>query len=214
MSTEVLGDLQKAILEYNSELAVTSAKKAIEEGIDPNQVLEAMTDAVRQVGDGFERGDLWLPDLIGASDTMLKATPIVEEAIMKAGEVRKGLGKVVIGTVYKDIHSVGKDMVGALLRAAGFVVQDLGVNVPPDKFVEALKRHNPDVLAMSALMTTTVSGMRDVIDSIKEVGLRDNVKVMIGGAAVTEEYAQHIGADGYNPTAPGAAKLAKRLLGV
>ena len=104
-------------------------------------------------------------------------------------------------------------MVGALLKAAGFVVQDLGVDVKPDKFVEALKRHNADLVAMSALMTTTIIGMKEVIDGIKEAGLRDKVKVMIGGAAVTDEYAQRIGADGYDPTAPGAVKLARSLLG-
>lgn len=214
MSAEVLRDLQKAILEYNGELAVTSAKKVIEQGIDLNKALETMTDAVRQVGDGFERGELWLPDLIGASDTMLKAMPIIEEAVSKAGGVIKGIGKVVIGTVYGDIHNIGKDMVATLLRAAGFVVEDLGINVSRDKFVDAVRRHRPDVLAMSALMTTTVTGMRDVIEGIKEADLRDKVKVIVGGAPVTEEYAQRIGADGYDPTAPGAPKLAKRLLGV
>jgi len=214
MSAEVLRDLQKAILEYNGELAVTSAKKVIEQGIDLNKALETMTDAVRQVGDGFERGELWLPDLIGASDTMLKAMPIIEDAVSKAGGVMKGIGKVVIGTVYGDIHNIGKDMVATLLRAAGFVVEDLGINVSRDKFVDAVRRHRPDVLAMSALMTTTVTGMRDVIEGIKEADLRDKVKVIVGGAPVTEEYAQRIGADGYDPTAPGAPKLAKRLLGV
>lgn len=214
MSAEVLRDLQKAILEYNGELAVTSAKKVIEQGIDLNKALETMTDAVRQVGDGFERGELWLPDLIGASDTMLKAMPIIEDAVSKAGGVIKGIGKVVIGTVYGDIHNIGKDMVATLLRAAGFVVEDLGINVSRDKFVDAVRRHRPDVLAMSALMTTTVTGMRDVIEGIKEADLRDKVKVIVGGAPVTEDYAQRIGADGYDPTAPGAPKLAKRLLGV
>ncbi len=214
MSAEVLRDLQKAILEYNGELAVTSAKKVIEQGIDLNKALETMTDAVRQVGDGFERGELWLPDLIGASDTMLKAMPIIEDAVSKAGGVMKGIGKVVIGTVYGDIHNIGKDMVATLLRAAGFVVEDLGMNVSRDKFVDAVRRHRPDVLAMSALMTTTVTGMRDVIEGIKEADLRDKVKVIVGGAPVTEDYAQRIGADGYDPTAPGAPKLAKRLLGV
>lgn len=214
MSAEVLRDLQKAILEYNGELALTSAKKVIEQGIDLNKALETMTDAVRQVGDGFERGELWLPDLIGASDTMLKAMPIIEDAVSKAGGVMKGIGKVVIGTVYGDIHNIGKDMVATLLRAAGFVVEDLGMNVSRDKFVDAVRRHRPDVLAMSALMTTTVTGMRDVIEGIKEADLRDKVKVIVGGAPVTEDYAQRIGADGYDPTAPGAPKLAKRLLGV
>ena len=121
---------------------------------------------------------------------------------------------MVIGTVYGDIHNIGKDMVATLLRAAGFVVEDLGINVSRDKFVDAVRRHRPDVLAMSALMTTTVTGMRDVIEGIKEADLRDKVKVIVGGAPVTEDYAQRIGADGYDPTAPGAPKLAKRLLGV
>lgn len=214
MNREVVKDLEESILGYNSELAVISARKVVEEGVDLNEALEAMTDAIRQVGDGFEREELWLPELIAASDTMLQAMTIIEGAIKKAGQTRKGTGNVVIGTVNGDIHTTGKDMVGALLKAAGFVVQDLGVDVKPDKFVEALKRHNAGLVAMSALMTTTIIGMKDVIDGIKEAGLRDKVKVMIGGAAVTDEYAQRIGADGYDPTAPGAVKLAKRLLGV
>ena len=213
MTTKVLKDLEEAILEYNAELAVTTAKKVVEEGIDLNKALEVMTDAIRQVGDGFEKGELWLPDLVAGSDTMLKALAIIEEETKKTGQTRKGVGNVVLGTVHGDIHSTGKDMVGALLIAAGFVVQDLGVNVTSDEFVEALKKYNADVLAMSALMTTTMTGMKDVIDNVKEAGLRDKVKVMVGGAALTEEYAQRIGADGFEPTAPGAVKLAKRLLG-
>ena len=214
MTTEVLKDLERAILEYNGESAVSVAKKVVEEGIDVNTALETVTNAIRQIGDGFGREELWLPELVAASDVMLKVIAILEETAKKSGQPRKGPGNVVIGTVLGDIHTTGKDMVGALLTAAGFIVRDLGVNVTSEQFLDALKEHNADVLAMSALMTTTMTRMKDVIDDIKEAGLRDQVKVMIGGAAITEEYAKDIGADGFDPTAPGAVQLAKRLLGV
>jgi len=209
---EVLDSLRKAIYEYNNELAAESAKKAVEMGIDPLEALDVMTVAIREIGDAFGRGELWLPDLVGASDAMQSAVPILEEEIKKRGESRESLGIVVIGTVFGDIHSIGKTMVATLLTAAGFEVHDVGVNVHAKKFVEAIKENNANILAMSALMTTTCVEQENVIKTLKEDGIRDRVKVMVGGAAVTEEFAETIGADGYDPTAPGAVELAKRLV--
>ena len=214
MTAEVLRDLERAILEYDVESAANVTSKAVEEGIDVDNVLETVTNAIRQVGDGFEREELWLPELVAASDVMLKVIRILEETTTKALKSRKGLGNVVLGTVYGDIHTTGKDMVGALLIAAGFVVWDIGVNITSEQFLDALKKYDADVLAMSALMTTTMTTMPDVIDSLKQAGLRDKVKVMVGGGAITEEYAERIGADGFDPTAPGAVKLAKKLVGI
>jgi len=209
---EVLDNLRRAIYEYNNELAVESAKKAVEIGIDPLEALDIMTVAIREIGDAFGRGELWLPDLVGASDAMQSAVPVLEEEIKKRGENRESLGIVVIGTVFGDIHSIGKTMVATLLTAAGFEVHDVGVNVHAKKFVEAIKENNANILAMSALMTTTCVEQENVIKTLKEDGIRDRVKVMVGGAAVTEEFAETIGADGYDPTAPGAVELAKRLV--
>lgn len=213
MSIEVLENLKKAVMEYDSEGAANWARKAVEAGIDPVEALDAMTVAIRQVGDGFGRGEFWLPDLIGAADAMLAATPILEEEIKRRGTKRESLGTVVIGTVYGDIHTIGKTMVATLLTANGFQVYDVGINVTAEKFVEAIKQYKPDMLAMSALMTMTAPEQKKVIESLKKEGLRDKVKIMVGGGAITQEFADSIGADGYDPTAPGAVKLAKKLVG-
>jgi len=213
MSTDVLENLKKAIVEYESEEAANLARRAIQEKIDPIKILAAMTAAIKQVGDGFGKGELWLPDLVGAANAMTSATPIIEEEIKRRGITRESLGIVVIGTVYGDIHTIGKTMVATLLIAEGFVVNDLGINVTSEHFVEGVKRHKADILAMSALMTMTATEQRKVIGTLKKEGLRDKVKIMVGGGAITQEFANSIGADGYDPTAPGAVKLARKLIG-
>ena len=213
MSTEVLENLKKAIVEYDSEEAANLARRAIQEKIDPIKILTAMTAAIRQVGDGFGKGRLWLPDLVGAADAMTSATPIIEKEIKRRGLTRESLGTVVIGTVYGDIHTIGKTMVATLLIAEGFVVNDLGINVTSERFVEGIKKYKADILAMSALMTMTAPEQRKVIETLKKEELRDKVKIMVGGGAITQEFANSIGADGYDPTAPGAVKLARRLIG-
>jgi len=213
MSTEVLENLKKAIVEYDSEEAANLARRAIQEKIDPIKTLAAMTAAIKQVGDGFGKGELWLPDLVGAADAMTSATPIIEEEIKRRGITRESLGTIVIGTVYGDIHTIGKTMVATLLIAEGFVVNDLGINVTSERFVEGIKKYKADILAMSALMTMTAPEQRKVIETLKKEGLRDKVKIMVGGGAITQEFANSIGADGYDPTAPGAVKLARKLIG-
>jgi len=214
MSSEILNRLQKAILDYDEAEAASCARKIVEEQIDPVEALNAMTTAIRQVGDGFGKGELFLPDLIGAADAMSAATPILEEEIGRSGATRESLGTVVIGTVYGDIHTIGKTMVATLLMAEGFHVEDLGINVTAEGFIEGIKKHNADILAMSALLTTTAPEQRKVIDSLKKEGLMDKVKVIVGGGAITQEFADSIGADGYDPTAPGSVKLARKLIGI
>ena len=213
MNTEVLENLKKAIVECDSEEAVNLARRAIQEKIDPIKILAAMTAAIRQVGDGFGKGELWLPDLVGAADAMTSATPIIEKEIKRRGITRESSGTVVIGTVYGDIHTIGKTMVATLLTAGGFVVNDLGINVTSERFVEGIKKYKADILAMSALMTMTSPEQRKVIETLKKEGLRDKVKIIVGGGAITQEFADNIGADGYAPTAPGAVNLARRLIG-
>jgi len=213
MNTEVLDSLKKAIVEYNSEEAANLARRAIQEKVDPLKTLAAMTAAIKEVGDSFGKGELWLPDLVGAADAMTSATPIIEEEVKRQGITRESLGTVVIGTVYGDIHTIGKTMVATLLTAGGFVVNDLGINVTSESFVEGIKKYKADILAMSALMTMTSPEQRKVIETLKKEGLRDKVKIMVGGGAITQEFADNIGADGYDPTAPGAVNLARRLIG-
>jgi methanogenic corrinoid protein MtbC1 len=201
-----------AVLEYDREKAASLARKAIEEGVSPIEGLAALTDAIRQVGEGYTRGELWLPHLVGAADATEGATPVFVEELQRQGVERESAGTVILGTVYGDIHSIGKAMVGSLLTADGFVVYDIGIDIPAEKFVEEVTTRQPDILAMSSLLTTTAPEQRKVIRFLKEAGLRDKVKIMVGGGAITQEFADEIGADGFETTAPGAAKLARKLV--
>lgn len=214
METEILENVKKHIIEYDSKETVNWVRKAVAEEIDPVKVLNALTLAIRQVGDRFGRGDLWLPELIGAASALQAAMPIVEEELKKRRANPDVLGTIVIGTVYGDIHTIGKDIVSTLLTAEGFKVIDLGVNVAADQFAEAVMKHQADILAMSALLTMTAAEQRKVIDLLGESGIRGRVKVLVGGGAVNEKFAESIGADGYDATAVGGAKLARRLMGV
>ena len=211
-STEPLDQLKKAVVTYDAQLAQAAAQKVVAQNIDPLEALAAMTEAIRLVGDAYAGGELWLPDLVGASEAMSAATPVIEEEVKRRGQARESLGTVIIGTVYGDIHSIGKTMVAALLAAEGFEVHDLGINVTADAFADAVKSHEADILALSALLTTTAPQQREVIELLQKQGIRDQVKIMVGGGAITEEFAQTIGADGFDPTAPGAAKLARALV--
>ncbi len=213
MSSDILDNLKKAILDYDPDASEEWARKAVEAGLNPADALAAMTDAIRVIGEGFRVGDLFLPDLVGAADALTAATPIIEEEIQRIGAKTETMGTVVIGTVYGDIHSIGKTMVATLLQAEGFTVHDIGINVTAEEFVAGIRKHKPDILAMSALMTMTAPEQRKVVESLQAEGLRDGVKIMVGGGAITQEFADSIGADGYNPTAPGAAKLARTLMG-
>ena len=214
MENDILEKLKNIILDFDVDNAAIVAQQAISEGIDPLKCVEALTIAIRIIGDKFGTGELFLPDLVCASEAMKKALPIITAKIEELGEKTQSLGKVIIGTVFGDIHSIGKSMVGTLLYASGFEVIDMGVNVKSTTFLDAVKEHKPDIIAMSSLLTTTMMEQKKVIDGLIEEGLRDKVKVMVGGAPVNKEFAQKIGADGYGSTAPKAVNLAKTLLGI
>lgn len=213
MENEILENLSRSVLTFDERGAAEWAERAVAEGVDPLKAMDALVVAIKEVGDAFGRGDAFLPELIGAAGSLLRAMPIIEAEILRRGAERKSLGKVVIGSVAGDIHNIGKSMVSSLLTAAGFSVHDLGIDVSTEKFLRSVKEHQPDILAMSALLTTTAPEGKKVIDALKEAGMRDKVKVMIGGGAITAEFARRIGADGYDPTAPGAVKVAGALLG-
>ena len=213
-ASEILHGLGQAVFDYDPEAAANWARQAVAEKLDPLVALAALTDAIREVGDGFACGELWLPDLIAAAEAMTAGTTILEAEIAQGSAQQTGLGVVVIGTVFGDIHDIGKNMVVILLRAAGFTVYDLGINIRAEAFVDAAIRHNARLLALSALLTTTAPEQKKVIDLLSEAGLRERVKVIVGGGGITRGFAEAIGADGYEPTAPGAVKLAKQLLAV
>jgi methanogenic corrinoid protein MtbC1 len=213
MAEGTLAELKRAILRYDVEAAQRWARQSVQEGIDPLESIDAMTAAIREVGDGFGRGDLWLPDLIGAANAMKHSAPIIEEEIRRAGLSRPSAGSVVIGTVFGDIHDIGKNMVITLLTADGFTVHDVGVNATAEELIAAVERHEPDILAMSALMTMTSLEQSNTIEGLEKAGLRERVKVMVGGAAITQSFADDIGADGYDASATGAVTLAQRLMG-
>ena len=213
MTAETLVGLGKAIADYDGVAAADWARRSIEAGIDPVEAFDAMTAVISEIGDKFEAGELWLPDLIGAADAMQAAKPILQEQIALTGGRRESLGTVVAGTVHGDIHSIGIEMVCTLLTAAGFDVHYLGIDVSPEVFVEAVRERDADILGMSALLTVTAAEQAKVVKELASAGLRERVKVMVGGGAITEDFAVKIGADGYAPAAPGAVELAKSFVG-
>ena len=213
MGTEVLDALSSAIAGCDSRGAAELARTAVETGLDPLQVFEAMTVAMTEVGRRFEIGECWLPDLVGAADAMQAATPVLDNEIKRKGMARRSLGTVVAGTVQGDIHTIGIQMVCTLLVGAGFTVHNLGISVAPEDFVAAVREHDASILAMSALLTVSAREQGRVIELLKAQGIRESVKVMVGGGAITEDFAVRIGADGYEPSAVGAVMLAHEFVG-
>lgn len=212
MQEDILGNLRRAVIEYDATGAANWAMKAIEEKINPLAALDVIADAVNEVGEAFGRGDLWLPDLVGAAAALQAASPFLEKEIAKTGTLREYRGTVIIGTAFGDVHDIGKNMVSTLLIANGFKVIDLGVNVGCDQFMEAIINHKAEILAMSSLLTTTAPEQRKVINVLQERGLRNSVKIMVGGGAITKDFANQIGADGYASTAVTAVELACKLV--
>ncbi len=212
MANDLLGALKTAILAYEDEKSRDLARDALSAGADPAELAKAVTSAVREVGEAFGAGQVFLPELLGAAKATKAAMGVIEERLRATGAERERAGTLVIGTVQGDIHDIGKNIVAALFFASGYQVVDLGANVPADAFVRAVKEHRPELLGMSALLTTTASMQKSVIDELGRAGLRDRVKVIVGGAAISQGFAESIGADGYAPTAFAGVELAARLL--
>jgi corrinoid protein of di/trimethylamine methyltransferase len=208
----IANNLRQSVLKFEGQTVKRLVQESLNMGIPPLETVEVLTNAIREIGEGFRRGDMFLPELMLGAKTVSAGMELLEQEIHRTGLKRRSLGKVVIGTVYGDLHDIGKNIVKTLLVANGFEVIDLGVNVGHNQFVEVVKSAKPDLLAMSALLTTTVSEQRKVIDTLEQAGLRQKLKVMVGGAAVTQEFAESIGADGYEPTAVLAVELANRLV--
>jgi trimethylamine corrinoid protein len=212
---ELFKQMAQSITDGESEKAAELAQQSIAMGIDPLEAInQGFVAGVNYVGDQFSCGNMFLPELVMAGEAMKAAVAVLEPELNKRGTQRKMLGKVVLATVEGDIHEIGKTLVGTMLSATGFQVYDMGVDVPIMKVVEKAREVNADIVALSALLTTTMVHQRDVIEALEDVGLRSKVKVMVGGAPVTQEWVKQIGADGYSEDAIGAAKVAKQLLGV
>jgi 5-methyltetrahydrofolate--homocysteine methyltransferase len=207
----ILGDLRQSVIDGDMNRTQALVAKAIAENIPAEQILtEGLISAMAEVGRMFEAGEFFVPEMLIAARAMKSGLTLLRPHLIAANV--QAVGKVIIGTVQGDLHDIGKNLVGMMLEGAGFEVIDLGVDVPPEKYVQAVREHHPDLVACSALLTTTMLRMKDIILSLDEAGLRGQVTVMVGGAPVTESYTRDIGADLYAPDAASASSRAKELI--
>jgi corrinoid protein of di/trimethylamine methyltransferase len=211
---DIFERMKEAVSSGDVEKAVELAKEALKKGVNPVVAIEkGLAPGVREVGDRFGRHEAFLTELIMAGSAMKAACDILREAIPKGGaRAQNVIGRVVIGTVSGDMHSIGKDIVATMLEASGFEVYNLGEDVPAEVFVEKVKTLKPDVLALSALMTVTMPQVKEVLDALENANLRQQVYVVVGGAPTTKEWAQEIGADGWAEDAVAAVGIIKSLL--
>lgn len=207
----LLEQLADKLYEGNARAVAEFTQQALDEGLPPVEVLNrGLIMGMDRVGADFREGILFVPEVLVAARAMHAGMEILRPLLV-ASDVPTA-GKVVIGTVSGDLHDIGKNLVSMMLEGGGFEVVDLGIDVPPERFVEAVRNERPDLVGMSALLTTTMTSMKDTIDALCEAGLRDRVKVIIGGAPVTDAYAKQIGADGYADDAAGAVVVARVLV--
>jgi len=212
MSQELYNKLFKAVVEGEPDDAEALAKEALKKGLDPLQcITEGLTKGIQKVGELFTSGEYFLPELIIGADAMKKALEILEPALV-GDQVREVAGTVVLGTVEGDLHEIGKTLVGTMLTANGFKVIDIGVDKTASEFIDAIKEAGADIVGASALLTTTMLQQKKLVDAIEEAELGDKVKVMVGGAPVTEKFCKEIGADGYAEDAISAIDVAFRLI--
>jgi corrinoid protein of di/trimethylamine methyltransferase len=213
MSQEILDKLAEAVIDGEPEDAEDLARQALDQGLDPLDCInKGLSPGIDRVGELFATGEYYLPDLIIGGDAMKAALNVLEPAL-SGGQEREVLGQVVLGTVEGDLHEIGKTLVGTMLTANGFLVTDIGVDKTAAEFVTAIKESGASLVGASALLTTTMLHQKEVIEALKEAGLRDQVKVMVGGAPITESWADEIGADGYADDAISAVAVAKKLVG-
>jgi corrinoid protein of di/trimethylamine methyltransferase len=215
MSEELYKQMAQAVIDGDDEEAATLAEEALAQGVDPLEAInQGYTAGMDTVGELFASGEYFLPDLILGGEAMKAALAVLEPALKAAGQERQVLGHVVLGTVKGDIHEIGKSLVGTMLSANGFEVYDLGIDIESEAFVAKAREYNADIVALSALLTTTMLRQREVIEHLAEAGVRDQVKVMVGGSPVTQGWADDIGADGFAEDAANAVVVARRLMGL
>lgn len=205
--------MAQAVIDGDAELAAELARQSLVQGIDP---LESIDQGYRagldEVGRGFEDYRFYLPDLVLAGKAMEAAVAVLEPALERGAAVAASVGKVLLATVAGDLHTIGKDLVGLMLKVNGFEVIDLGNDVPTSRILERVREERPSIVGLSCLLTTAIQAQRDVIHGLEELGVRESIKVLVGGAATTAEWSRQIGADGYASDAASAARLARQVL--
>jgi 5-methyltetrahydrofolate--homocysteine methyltransferase len=210
--SEILSTISTAVIEGNLDDVVELTEDALDEGLEAQEILnQGLMPGMDHVGVEFKAGNMFVPEVLRSARAMQASMDILKPLLAESGV--KMVGKVLLGTVKGDLHDIGKNLVAMMCEGAGFEVQDLGKDVAPENFVEAVKEFEPDVLGMSALLTTTMRAMEHTIKALEEAGVRDQVKVMIGGAPVTQSFADQIGADGYASNAASATEMAKKFVG-
>ena len=213
MSEKIYEKLSTAVLEGDSDTSIKFVHKGLNEGLTAVDMLDnGLLVGMNEVGVRFKRGDMFVPEVLMSAEAMSEGMKIIRPLLAASGA--KMAGKIVMGTVKGDLHDIGKNLVSMMCEGAGFEIVNLGFNVEPGKFIEAIKEHQPSIIGMSAMLTTTMRAMGHTIKAIEEAGLRDQVKIMIGGAPVDQEFADRIGADGYGANAPVSAELSKQLVGL
>jgi len=208
--SRLVREIHDGVLEGNRTTVVTRMREAMDANLPPQDILDSMTQAMAEVGNLFEAGEYFVPEMLIAARTMQAGMEILKPRLIET-EARSA-GVIVAGTVQGDLHEIGKNLVCMLLDCAGFTVIDLGMDVAPERFVQAVQEHHPHIVAMSALLTTTMPKMSVTIDALRRADLLPRVKIMVGGAPVSAAYAQQIQADGYSKDAPQAVKLARSLV--
>jgi 5-methyltetrahydrofolate--homocysteine methyltransferase len=204
-------DIASGVIEGNLATVPELVQSALDEGLPPTEILEnALIVGMNEVGKRFKEGSMFVPEVLRSARTMHAGQELLRPLLAETGG--SSGGTIVLGTVQGDLHDIGKNLVGMLCEGAGFQVIDLGFNIEPEAFTEAVKAHQPDIVGMSALLTTTMRSMGHTIKALEEAGLRDNVKIMVGGAPVDTDFAERIGADGYGHNAASGAELAKKLM--
>jgi corrinoid protein of di/trimethylamine methyltransferase len=209
MTTEsIITKMQASIEQYDADAAIAAAKEAIAAGLDPARALEeGFAEPIRKIGEAFERMDVFLPELVMAANAMKAGVEVLEKAMKEAGKAFHKKGVIVLGTVEGDIHDIGKTVVGAMLQSNGYEVIDLGVEVPAPRFIQAAQEAKANVIAMSALLSTTMLYQRDVMELMKNKGMAGKYFVMVGGAPVTQKWAEEIGANAYARDAVEAVRV-------
>jgi 5-methyltetrahydrofolate--homocysteine methyltransferase len=210
--SDIFERLSTAVLEGDAEKSHKLVERGLKQGLSPKEILDnGLIVGMDEVGSRFKRGDMFVPEVLMSADAMAAGMEILRPLLVESGV--EMLGKIVMGTVKGDLHDIGKNLVSMLCEGAGFEIIDIGFNVEPEKFIDAIKQHQPQIVGMSAMLTTTMRAMGQTIKAIEEAGLRDKVKIMVGGAPVDKDFADVISADGYGSNAPSGADLAKQLVG-